>query len=158
MAKATILSALKVIHSGTMQDLLDRIAKIDKKGVTRIKSVSAEEFRKMNPWKRKSWSTRVRRWLKMIPQDLLKGNPWERGTKVRVKEWVKENVRRRGADSVLWGRWEESVEWEEREEDEEGAKVTEKKMIKGSPKDRNPPTSGKQMRRLGQRQGRKEQM
>ena len=69
---------------------------------------------------------------------------------MRVKEWVKENVRRRGADSVLWGRWEESVEWEEREEDEEGAKVTEKKMIKGSPKDRNPPTSGKQMRRLGE--------
>ena len=63
---------------------------------------------------------------------------------------MKENVRRRGADSVLWGRWEESAEWEEREEDEEGAKVIEKKMTKGNPKDRNPPTSGKQMRRLGE--------
>ena len=147
-AKATILSALKVIKSGTMQDLLDRIAKVDKKGVTRIRNVSEEEFRKMNPWKRKSWSTRVRRWLKMIPQDILEGNPWERGTKVRVKEWVKENVKRRGADSVLWGRWEESVEWEECEEDEE--KVAEKRMSKGSPKDRNPPTSSKQMRKLGE--------
>ena len=117
-AKASILSALKVIQSGTMQDLLDKIAKVDKKGVTRIKNVSEEEFRKMNPWKRKSWSTRVRRWLKRMPQDILEGNPWEKGTKVRVKEWVKENVRRRGADSVLWGRWEEGVEWEEREEEE----------------------------------------
>ena len=36
----------------------------------------------------------------MIPQDILEGNPRERGTKVRVKEWVKENVKRRGADSV----------------------------------------------------------
>ena len=87
----------------------------------------------------------MRRWLKRIPQDILEGNPWEKGTKVRVKEWVKENVRRRGADSVLWGRWEENVEWEEREE-EEGAKA----MDKGSPKDRNPPTSSKQMRRMGE--------
>ena len=42
------------------------------------------------------------------------------------------------------------MEWEEREEGEEGAKATERKMIKGSPKDRNPPTSSKQMRRLGE--------
>ena len=43
-AKASILNALKVIQSGTMQDLLDKIAKVDKKGVTRIKNVSEEEF------------------------------------------------------------------------------------------------------------------
>ena len=77
-AKATILSALKVIKSGNMQDLMDRIAKVDKKGVTRIRNVSEEELMKMNPWKRKSWSTRARRWLKMIPQDILEGNPWEK--------------------------------------------------------------------------------
>ena len=32
-AKTSILNALKVIKSGTMQDLLDKIAKVDKKGV-----------------------------------------------------------------------------------------------------------------------------
>ena len=99
-AKATILSALKVIKSGSMQDLMDRIAKVDKKGVTRILKVSEEEFKKMNPWKRKSWSTRARRWLKMIPQDIMEGDPWERGTKRRVKEWVKENVKRKSIVGV----------------------------------------------------------
>ena len=44
-----------------MTDLLDRIAKVDKKGVVRIKAVSEEELKKMNPWRRKAWSTRVRR-------------------------------------------------------------------------------------------------
>ena len=57
-AKASILNALKVIHSGTMQDLLNKIARVDKKGVIRIKKVSEEEFKRMNSWKRKSWSTR----------------------------------------------------------------------------------------------------
>ena len=80
-AKATILSALKVIHSGTMTDLQNKIAKVDKKGVTRIKGMSEEEFKKMNPWKRKSWSTRSRRWLKEMPQDILEGSPWEKATK-----------------------------------------------------------------------------
>jgi hypothetical protein len=152
-AKATILSALKVIKSGSRQDLLDRIAKVDKKGVTRIRNVSEEEFRKMNPWKRKSWSTRARRWLKMIPQDILEGNPWERGTKVRVKEWVKENVKRKGADSILWGRWEENAEWEECEDEEKREKSAEKRMGKESPKDRNPPTSNttnKQLKKRGE--------
>ena len=39
-AKASILNALKVIHSGTMADLLNKIAKVDKKGVIRIKGIS----------------------------------------------------------------------------------------------------------------------
>ena len=43
-----------MIQSGTMQDLLGKIAKVDKKGVTRIKKVTEEEFRRMNPWKRKA--------------------------------------------------------------------------------------------------------
>ena len=54
-----------------------------------------------------------------------------------------------GVDSVLWGRWEECEEWEEKEE-EEGAKDMERKTVGGSPKGRNPPTSRKQMRRLGE--------
>ena len=60
-AKASILTALKVIHSGTMTELLNKIAKVDKKGVIRIKGISEEEFKKINSWKRKSWSTRARR-------------------------------------------------------------------------------------------------
>ena len=86
-----------------MTSLLEKIVKIDKKGTVRVKTVSEEELRKMNPWKRKAWSTRVRRWLKMMPRDLLESNPWEKGTKMRVKEWVKDNVGRRGEDRVLWG-------------------------------------------------------
>ena len=52
-----------MIHSGSMTSLLE---KIDKKGVVRVRPVSEEELRKMNPWKRKAWSTRVRRWLKIM--------------------------------------------------------------------------------------------
>ena len=114
---ASILNALKVIHSGTMQDLLNKIARVDKKGVIRIKKVSEEEFKRMNSWKRKSWSTRSRRWLKMMPHEILEGNPWEKGTKTRVKEWLKDNVRRRGLDSILWGRWEQCEEEEDGEEE-----------------------------------------
>ena len=36
-----------------------------------------------------------------------------------MKEWVKENVKRKGADSILWGRWEVNEEWEECEECED---------------------------------------
>ena len=95
-AKASILTALKVIQSGTMPDLLEKIAKVDKKGATRIKTVSEDELKKMNPWKKKAWSTRVRRWLKMMPQEML-----EKGTKTRVKEWVKDNVGRRGIANIM---------------------------------------------------------
>ena len=42
-----------------------------------------------------------------MPHEILEGNPWEKGTKTRVKEWLKDNVRRRGLDSILWGRWEQ---------------------------------------------------
>ena len=100
-----------------MPDLLNKIARVDKKGVIRIKKVSEEEFKRMNSWKRKSWSTRSRRWLKMMPHEILEGNPWEKGTKTRVKEWVKDNVRRRGLDSILWGRWEQCEEEEDGEEE-----------------------------------------
>ena len=54
---------------------------------------------------RKAWSTRVRRWLKMMPREMLDLDPWQTGTRRRVKEWVKDNVGRRGEDPVLWGRW-----------------------------------------------------
>ena len=97
-AKASILAALKVIHSGSMTSLLEKIVKIDKKGVVRVRPVSEEELRKMNPWKRKAWSTRVRRWLKIMPREMLEANPWEKGTKMKIKEWVKDNVGRRGED------------------------------------------------------------
>ena len=152
-AKASILSALKVIQSGTMQDLLGKIAKVDKKGVTRIKKVTEEEFRRMNPWKRKAWSTRARRWLKKLPKEILEGNPWEKGTKRRVKEWVKENVRRKGADSILWGRWEVNEEWEECEECEDGEyeqNPSKKRRAEVGKKNRNPPTSKKQLKKLGE--------
>ena len=127
-----------------MPDLLNKIARVDKKGGIRIKKISEEEFKRMNSWKRKSWSTRSRRWLKMMPHEILEGNPWEKGTKTRVKEWVKDNVRRRGLDSILWGRWEQC------EEEEEGEKETVRKTGVESPKSRNPPTSRKQLRKLGE--------
>ena len=63
--------------------------------------MSEDELKKMNPWKKKAWSTRVRRWLKMMPQEMLEGNPWEKGTKTRVKEWVKDNVGRRGIANIM---------------------------------------------------------
>jgi len=149
-AKATILSALKVIKSGSMQDLMDRIAKVDKKGVIRIKTVSEDELKKMNQWKRKSWSTRARRWLKKLPQEILEGNPSEKGTKRKVKEWVKENVRRKGADPILWGRWETEEEWEDCEENESEMENPKEGRKQESKVRRKPPTSGKQLRKLGE--------
>ena len=82
----------------------------------------------------------------MMPHEILEGNPWEKGTKTRVKEWVKDNVGRRGSDAILWGRWEQC------EEEEEGEEGTGRKTGGESPKSRNPPTSRKQMRKLGEPQ------
>ena len=84
----------------------------------------------------------------MMPHEILEGNPWEKGTKTRVKEWVKDNVRRRGLDSILWGRWEQCEEEEDGEE--EGEKETVRKTGVERPKSRNPPTSRKQLRKLGE--------
>ena len=100
----------------------------------------------MNPWKRKAWSTRVRRWLKLMPQEMLEGNPWDKGTKTRVKEWVKDNVGGRGSDIILWGRWKNC------NEEGEGEEATRRKKGGEGPKGRNPPTSRKQMRKLGEPQ------
>ena len=105
VAKASILTALKVLNGGSMTNLLEKIAKVDKKGTVRIKQVTEDELRRMNPWGKKSWSTRVRRWLKMMPIDLVQSSPWEKTTRRRVKEWVKDNVSRRGDDGILWRRW-----------------------------------------------------
>ena len=30
----------------------------------------------------------------MMRREMLEANPWEKGTKMRVKEWVKDNVGR----------------------------------------------------------------
>ena len=56
---------------------------------------------------RKAWSTRARRWLKKLPQELLEKNPWKDSTKKVVRNWVKENVNIKGEDAILWGKWEE---------------------------------------------------
>ena len=53
----------------------------------------------------------------MMPQEMLEGNPWEKGTKTRVKEWVKDNEGRRGSDIILWGRWKHNDKEGEGEED-----------------------------------------
>ena len=81
-----------------------------------------------------------------MPQEMLEGNPWEKGTKTWVKEWVKDNVGRRGYDVILWGRWKQC------EEEEEGDEATRRQTGGECPKGRNPPTSRKQMRRLGEPQ------
>ena len=66
---------------------------------------------------RKAWSTRARRWLKKIPQELLKRNPWLDGTKKAVRNWVRTNVKTKGEDAILWGKWEEDdLEYERLEE------------------------------------------
>ena len=36
-AKATIMTALKVLHEGKQEDLIDKLARRDKKGVLRVK-------------------------------------------------------------------------------------------------------------------------
>ena len=43
-----------------------------------------EELEKMHVWMRKSWSTRARRWLKMMPADLRERNPWKESKKSAV--------------------------------------------------------------------------
>ena len=67
----------------------------------------------------------------MMPRDLLEANPWEKGTKMRVKEWVKDNVGRRGEDMVLWGRWEAAGEAEEGECVQENTKGRKKQKTAG---------------------------
>ena len=104
-AKATLLQAMKVMYEDKQEGLLEKIATKDKQGRPRVKNVSKEELEKMSIWMRKSWSTRARRWLKMMPAELRGRNPWKDSTKKAVKEWVKENVGSRGEDHILWGRW-----------------------------------------------------
>ena len=58
-------------------------------------------------WVKKAWSTRARRWMKMMPEEMRSRDPWLATTKKLVREWVKENVARKGEDAVLWGKWEE---------------------------------------------------
>ena len=83
----------------------------------KIKSVSKAEFLSMSNWIRKAWSTRARRWLKLMPPEMLKRNPWADSTKKAVKNWVRENVGIKGEDAILWGKWEvEDLEYERLEE------------------------------------------
>ena len=65
-----------------MTNLQEKIAKVDKKGKVRLKQVTEDELRRMNTWEKKSWSTRVRRWLSMMPSDLAQSNPWEKHTRM----------------------------------------------------------------------------
>ena len=62
-AKVTIMTALKVLREGKQEDLVDRLAKRDKRGDLKVKNVSKAEFLGMSSWMRKAWSTRARRWL-----------------------------------------------------------------------------------------------
>ena len=143
-AKATILQAMKVMYEDKQEGLLEKIATKDKQGRPRIKNVSKEELEKMTLWMRKSWSTRARRWLKMMPASLRERNPWKESTKKAVKTWVKENVGSRGEDHVLWGRWQIAGA------PEEGKEQKRKKK----------PTSNKQMKKCGEplRKGKREDL
>ena len=135
-AKATILQAMKVMYEDKQEGLMEKIATKDKQGRPRVKNVSKEELEKMSVWMRKSWSTRARRWLKMMPAELRERNPWKESTKKAVKMWVRENVGSRGEDNILWGRWQS-------EGKQEGQQIEEKKRKK-------PPTSSKQMKKMGE--------
>ena len=104
-AKATIITAMKVMKEEKQENLLEKIARKDKMGRNWIKGVDKETLNKMSIWKRRSWSTRARRWLRKMPQELLDRDPWTATTRARVKEWVKENVPRNGDDPIMWGQW-----------------------------------------------------
>merc|ERR1712037_251087 len=80
----------------------------------------------------------------------VEGNPSEKGTKRKVKEWVKENVRRKGADPILWGRWETEEEWEDCEGNESEMENTKEGRKQEGKVRRKPPTSGKQLRKMGE--------
>ena len=88
----------------------------------------------MSLWMRKSWSTRARRWLKIMPAELRERNPWKESTKKAVKNWVRENVGSRGEDHILWGRWQTG------NAQEEGKDQKRKKT----------PTSNKQLKKCGE--------
>ena len=48
--KATIMTVLKVLREGEQEDLVDRLARKDERGVMKIKSVSKAEFLGMSSW------------------------------------------------------------------------------------------------------------
>ena len=77
-AKATIMIALKALREGKQEDLVDRLARRDKRGVMKIKSVSKAEFLGMSTWMRKAGSTRARRWLK-LRRRIWSMKDWKRG-------------------------------------------------------------------------------
>jgi hypothetical protein len=97
--------------------LEERLGKRDKAGKLRVKNVSKAELQGMNMWVRKAWSTRARRWMKMMPEEVRSRDPWLVSTRRLVREWVKENVAQKGEDPVLWGKWEESDLEEEKLEE-----------------------------------------
>ena len=132
-AKATIMQAMKVMQEDKQGGLLEKIATRDKQGKPRVKNVRKDELGKMTVWMKKSWSTRARRWLKMMPAELRERDPWKESMKKAVKSWVKEHVGSRGEDHILWGRWQIGNV-------QEGGKDQKRKK---------PPTSNKQMKKCG---------
>ena len=134
-AKATILSAMKVMSEENQEGLLEKIAKKDKQGRPRIKNVSKDELEKMNIWMKKSWSIRARRWLKLMPQELKERDPWKDSTRKAIKAWVRENVGSRCEDHILWGRWEKKEN--EKEEKPKGKRL-------------EAPTTRNQMKKCGE--------
>ena len=73
---------MRVINSKQENGLQE---KTDKSGKMGVKKVTKDEYGKMNIWMRKAWSTRVRRWLSLMPQEILDAEPDKKGTKRRVK-------------------------------------------------------------------------
>ena len=62
----------------------------------------------------------MRKWPEneeMEREDMRSKDPWLATTKKLVREWVKENVARKGKDAVLWGKWDETDLEEEKLED-----------------------------------------
>ena len=133
-AKVTIMAAMKVAYEGSQEDLEWKLGRRDKNGIMRIKNVSKAELFRMNTWVRKSWSTRARRWLKAMPEEIWRRDPWLESTKRMVRGWVRENVGRKGDNAVLWGKWDEDD-------------LREEKMDEECPR---PTWTEKQMRRRGE--------
>ena len=48
---------------------------------------------------------------------MLERNPWSDSTKKAVRVWVKDDVKIKGEDAILWGKWEDDdLEYERLEE------------------------------------------
>lgn len=97
------MAALKVINGKQENDLQETIVEVDKKGKVRVKKMTRDD-KEDEPVDEESMEQAGKMVAGYNAPDMLDLDPWQKGTRRRLKEWVKDNARRRGEDQVLWGR------------------------------------------------------